>query len=184
MLREHLGPLRIIGLALGLAGIIVINSSDLAQIHPKAPLAAAVMLISPIVVAFSSVLAKMKSRVYSPFALAAFPMIYGGLTHVILWFILERERPLAWSWPGVGIIAYLTVFGSILTFGGYYWLLRHYEVGRLNLLAYLTPLVAVTLGFFAADELLTPRMLLGAAVVLVGVGIANRSRAPRKRAAR
>jgi drug/metabolite transporter (DMT)-like permease len=180
LIREHLGPLRLVGLILGLAGIGIINSADLSQIHPMAPLAAVVLLASPIAVAFSTVLCKQRSREYSPFALAAFPMIYGGAAHAILWLLFERDRVLEWSWPGVAIVAYLTIFGSILTFGGYYWLLRHIEVGRLNLLAFLTPLVAVTLGVVVADEILTVQMLIGAGIVLVGVALANRSpkRAP------
>jgi drug/metabolite transporter (DMT)-like permease len=175
LIREHLGPMRLIGLIIGLAGIAIINSADLSLIHEKAPQAALVLLISPIVVSFSSVLCKQRMRDYSPFAFAAFPMIYGAIGHIILWVLLEQDRVLEWSWPGVAAIAYLTIFGSIITFGGYYWLLRHVEVGRLNLLAFLTPLVAVTMGVLLADEILSVRMLIGAAIVLVGVAMANRS---------
>lgn len=175
VIKEQLGPLKLAGLVIGLGGIAVINSSDLSQIDPKAPLAAFVLLISPIVVAVASVLCKQRSRDHSPFAFAAFPMIYGAIGNIILWLLLERDQALAWSWPGVAAIAYLTIFGSIITFGGYYWLLRHFEVGRLNLLAFLTPLVAVTMGVVLADEILSVRMLVGAAVVLIGVAMANHS---------
>jgi drug/metabolite transporter (DMT)-like permease len=64
----------------------------------------------------------------------------------------------------------------MITFVGYYWLLRRMEVGRANLIAYLSPLVALAVGYFLGGEILTPRMLLGSALVLFGVAIANRSR--------
>jgi drug/metabolite transporter (DMT)-like permease len=171
--QERLGAARFAGLLLGLGGIAVIHSADLAQFHPLAPVAALVVLIAPFVSAVATVLSKRASRTYSPFALAGIPMVYGSLVHVGLWLILERDRSLGWSWPGVGSIAYLTVVGSVVTFTGYFWLLRQVEVGRLNLLAYLTPLVALALGYFAAGETLTPRMAAGSALVLAGVAIAN-----------
>lgn len=171
--EERLGPARLVGLLVGLAGITVIHSADLSLLHPLAPVAALVVLIAPLVSAVATVLSKQRSRKYSPFALAGIPMIYGGLVHVGLWLLLERHRPLAWSWPGVGSIAYLTLVGSVVTFSGYFWLLRQVEVGRLNLLAYLTPLVALALGYFVAGESLTPRMAAGSALVLAGVAIAN-----------
>jgi drug/metabolite transporter (DMT)-like permease len=63
----------------------------------------------------------------------------------------------------------------MITFVGYYWLLQRMEVGRANLIAYLIPLVALAVGYFLGGEILTRQMLLGSVLVLVGVGIANRS---------
>ncbi len=171
---ERLGLARVAGLVLGLGGIVVINASDLGRQSPMAPVAAPVVLVAPLVSAAATVLSKKRSRDFPPLTLAAIPMIYAAVIHAGLWALLERGRPLAWSWPGVGSIAYLTLFGSVVTFSGYFWLLRHVEVSRLNLLAYLTPLVALALGYVAAGEVLTPRMAAGAALVLVGVAVANR----------
>jgi drug/metabolite transporter (DMT)-like permease len=175
-IRERLGPARIAGLVLGLLGAVVINSSDLRQMHPKAPLAALLMLASPVVVALSTVMSKRKIDRYSSLAMAGLPMTYGAVFHFILFLLLERDAPLTWSLPGVLSILYLTFFGSLLTFWGYYFLLRRVEVARVNLLAYLTPIVAIVLGYLFAGEVMTLQMAAGSMLVLIGVGIASRPR--------
>lgn len=173
---ERLGPGKVLGLALGLGGIVVLNSANLSLIHPRAPLAAIVLTVSPLVTAISSVLSKKRVHEFPALALAGIPMIYAGLLHIVLWRVFEHDRPIAWSWPGVASIAYLTVFGSVVTFTGYFWLLRRLEVSRVSLIAYMTPLVALTVGVVFGGETLPGRVIAGAALVLCGVGVASRVR--------
>jgi drug/metabolite transporter (DMT)-like permease len=160
---------------IGLGGIVVINSADLAQIHPRAPLAALLVTVGPLVTAVSTVLSKRRMGEFPALAFAALPITYAGLIHLGLWGLLERDLPLDWSWPGIASIAYLTVLGSLVTFGGYFWLLRRIEVNRVNLIAYLTPLVALGVGHVAGGETVTLHTLAGAAMVITGVAIANRA---------
>lgn len=171
---ERLGRWKLVGLVVGLLGIVVIHSADLAQIDPKAPLAATVILVSPLATALATVLSKRRVHDFPALALAGIPMTYGAIMQWGLWFVFERDIPLVWSWPGVASIAYLAVFGSLLTFTGYFWLLKRTEVSRLNLIAYFTPLVALSVGVIFADEPLPARVILGALLILCGIAIANR----------
>lgn len=171
---ERLGRWKLVGLVIGLLGIVVIHSADLAQIDPKAPLAAIVILMSPLATAFATVLSKRRVHDFPALALAGIPMTYGAIMQWGLWFAFERHIPLTWSWPGVASIAYLAVFGSLLTFTGYFWLLKRMEVSRLNLIAYFTPLVALSVGVVFAGEPLPARVILGAFLILCGIAIANR----------
>jgi drug/metabolite transporter (DMT)-like permease len=66
---------------------------------------------------------------------------------------------------------YLTVFGAIIGYSAYVWLLRHVSPGRVATYAYVNPLVAVILGWALAGEAFTPRMALAAAVVVTGVAM-------------
>jgi drug/metabolite transporter (DMT)-like permease len=177
--NEPLRPQKLIGLLIALVGILVINLADLGQIHPKAPLAAGLMIISPFIVALATVISKRSLDRYPHLAFSALPMTYGGIAHLILWWILERNLALPWSWPGMAAIAYLTFFGSMITFASYYWLLERIEVSKLNLTAYLTPLIALFVGYAFGGEKLTPRMMLGAALVFAGIAVATRVRAAR-----
>jgi len=172
--EERLGRARFAGLLLGLAGVVVINVSDLRQIHPRAPLAAVVILIGPLATAVSTVLSKRRARDFPPLAMAAIPMIYGGIIDAAIWFLFERDRPVRWETPGVLSLLYLTLIGSVVTFGLYYWLLSHVEVGRANLVAYLTPVFALTIGSVVAHEPVTGGILVGGALVLSGVALAGR----------
>ena len=172
--NERLGRWKLSGLVVGLLGIVVIHSADLALIDPKAPLAATVILMSPLATAFATVLSKRRVHDFPALALAGIPMTYGAIMQWGLWFLFERDKPIVWSWPGVASIAYLALFGSLLTFTGYFWLLKRMEVSRLNLIAYLTPLVALSAGVVFANEQLPGRVILGALLVLCGIAIANR----------
>jgi len=180
--NERLGKWKLIGLVVGLLGIVVIHSADLAQVDPKAPLAATVILMSPLATAFATVLSKRRVHDFPALALAGIPMTYGAIMQWGLWLVFERHTPLAWSWPGVASIAYLAVFGSLLTFTGYFWLLKRVEVSRLNLIAYFTPLVALSAGVVFANEPLPRRVIWGAMFVLVGIAIANRKTLARQTA--
>jgi drug/metabolite transporter (DMT)-like permease len=63
------------------------------------------------------------------------------------------------------------VFGSIVAFTAYVWLLRESTPARVSTYAYVNPVVAVALGAALAGEALTPRMLVAAAVIVGGVAL-------------
>ena len=66
-------------------------------------------------------------------------------------------------------LLYLIVFGSLLAFTAFVWLLAHMPATRVASHAYVNPIVAVALGYFAADEVVTMRMLAGTVLVLTSV---------------
>ena len=65
--------------------------------------------------------------------------------------------------------AYLVVFGSIVAFSAYTWLLQHASVSLVSTYAYVNPVIAVFLGTLLLREPLTPTMLGGAALILAAV---------------
>ena len=69
---------------------------------------------------------------------------------------------------GVALL-YLIVFGSLLAFTAFVWLLAHMPATRVASHAYVNPIVAVALGYFAAGEPVTMRTLAGTALVIVSV---------------
>jgi drug/metabolite transporter (DMT)-like permease len=74
--------------------------------------------------------------------------------------------------------AYLTVFGSLIAFSAYIWLLHQVSAAQVSTYAYVNPLVAVLLGWAMAHEEFTPPMAAAAALIIVGVvliTLANRS---------
>ena len=59
------------------------------------------------------------------------------------------------SLRAVGSLLYLIVFGSLLAFTAYVWLLGHMPATRVSSHAYVNPIVAVALGYFVAGEIIT-----------------------------
>jgi drug/metabolite transporter (DMT)-like permease len=77
-------------------------------------------------------------------------------------------------------VLYLAVFGSVIAFLLYFWLLKHWDATRAGMLSVLTPVIAVVLGSIFRSEPLTPRLIVGTALVLTGVVVATTSRRPKK----
>jgi drug/metabolite transporter (DMT)-like permease len=173
-------PLRI-GSALGaltaFLGVVVIFSEDLAKIGgPKTAFAAGLFMLSPLVSSMSSVLVKKWGAAIHPISLAAMPMAVGTVVMTAMALLFERHRSIVWTTASIGSLAYLAVCGSAVTFTLYYWLLRHVRAGRVALIAYATPVIAVITGVLFLHEPLTSRFVVGGALVIAGVAVTARSR--------
>lgn len=170
--RMHLRE--IVGILIGFAGVGVIFSTDFDRIGGEGiVLAAGMMLISPFVSAVASVVVKRWGRGVHPFSLTTFPMAIAGLVMGVLALTFERERVFDWSATAIAALLYLTVFGTVVTFTLYYWLLSHLQVKQLALLTYLIPIVAVAIGVMRGEPL-TLRILAGSVLVVIGVWLAMR----------
>lgn len=73
------------------------------------------------------------------------------------------------SWTSIGAFFYLLVFGSLVGFTAYSWLLNNVTPARAATYAYVNPVVAVFLGWLVAGEPLTRQMLIAAAVIIGSV---------------
>jgi drug/metabolite transporter (DMT)-like permease len=82
-----------------------------------------------------------------------------------------RVHPSAFSAPSVLGLAYLIVFGSLVAFTSYQWLLRNARITLVSTYAYVNPVVAVLLGVAFLDERLTLRTVLAGAVILGAVAM-------------
>jgi len=80
-------------------------------------------------------------------------------------------RPEAISIESILAVAYLVVFGSMLTFTSYAWLLRNAPLSLIGTYAYVNPIVAVALGTVFLHEPISVRTIVAAAVILVAVAI-------------
>jgi drug/metabolite transporter (DMT)-like permease len=89
---------------------------------------------------------------------------------------LDGFSPSSISSTSATAYLYLAVFGSLISFSAYFWLIRHTTPDRLATIAYVNPLVAVILGWALAGEALSLRILLAAAVILCAVGLITSTR--------
>lgn len=158
------------GIALGLVGIALLNLGSNLQ---ASPLGAALILFAAASWAFGSVWSR--SLALPPGAMAsAAEMLVGGAV-LLLGSVLGGERmthmPTAAGW---GALLYLIVFGSILAFSAYMYLLKHVRPAAATSYAYVNPAVAVLLGILFADEQVglaecLAMVVIISAVVLIGL---------------
>lgn len=103
---------------------------------------------------------------------SAMQLLGGGLSLVVVSFVAgepARITAASFSLQAVLAIGYLIVFGSIIAFSAYSWLLRVAHPARIATYAYVNPVVAMILGWAFAGERLTGRTFGAAAVILAGV---------------
>ena len=77
-------------------------------------------------------------------------------------------------------LIYLIVFGSLVGFASYTWLLRAAPTTLVSTYAYVNPVVAIFLGVLLADEVISPRMIVAAVIILASVALITFTRQPAK----
>lgn len=170
----------LIGTGLGFAGIAVIFAEDFELLGgTMVALAAAVMLISPLVSATVSVAVKKWGSGMHPVPFNAVAMVMATGIMGIVAAVVERHRPLVLDPGPVAALLYMAIAGTAITFPLYFWLLEHMEARQVALIGYGTPVVALFLGAFLMGEPMTLRTWIGSAMVVVGVAVATQMRGRR-----
>lgn len=161
-----------LGIVLGFAGVVWLNAGGTLTGSPTGLL---YLLLSPLAWAFGSVWSRGRD-LPSPFMAAAAQMLCGGVL-LMAAGLLHGERIDAWPrWQGVLAVAYLAMFGSVIAFTAYVWLLQHVRPALAASYAYVNPVIAVALGAWLAQERFTANDLAAMTVILAGVVVINLAR--------
>lgn len=171
----------IAGLATGFVGVILlIGPGELLGGHSVNLAGVGVLMLSTIAWSGGSLYSRTAPLPASPLLATAMEMLCGG-TLLMIAGVVAGEVPrvgiTAISFRSLSSVLYLMLFGSIVAFSAYVWLLRVVDSARVATYAYVNPLIAVFLGWAFAGEELTLRMVLAAAVIICAVVvIVNRKR--------
>ena len=169
---ERLSWARIGGVVLGVCGVGVVFSNQLAVAGTMALAGCVALILSAVFTAYSNVLVKAYGKNLDPAVLAAGQMFFGILLLLAVGIPLEGN-PLHFHWTPMAWVAmlYLAVVGSVIAFLLYYWLLRNMDVTKSMLIALVTPVVAVVLGMIVLDEQFGWRTLAGGAMIILGIAL-------------
>lgn len=169
MRGQRVGRGEWLGIVIGLAGIVWLNAgSQLAA----SPLALCLLLLAPLGWSFGSIWSRGRD-LPSPFMAAAGQMLCGGVL-LIGTGLLGGERWSTLPTPsGLAALAYLCVFGSVIAFSAYVWLLHNVRPVLASSYAYVNPVIAVALGTWLAGERFSVAEFGAMALVLVGVVVIN-----------
>jgi drug/metabolite transporter (DMT)-like permease len=154
-----------IGIGIGLLGIVLLNLGDLRA----TPLGALLLILAPLCWTFGSMWGRHLPLPGGLMSSAA-EMLTGGVVLVLL-SLVARE---SWGTPSsasLWALAYLTVFGSMLAYSAYSYLLHHVRPAVATSYAYVNPVVAVALGVGLGGETLSRLGWAALAVILVGVAL-------------
>ena len=162
------------GIGFGFLGVWLLMAPDLFHrgehsIHLEGAL---LLLLASLSWSVGSIYSRNADLPKSPFISIAMQMIGGGV--LLLLMGLGRGEyahlhVMNFSAKSIGALAYLIVFGSLLGFTAYLWLLKNAGVARTSTYAFVNPLVAIVLGWALAGEKLDMQTAIAAFFVLVAV---------------
>ena len=177
-------PFVIAGIVAGFAGLIMLVGRSSVPGAGADVVSAAALVGASISWAAGSLYARKAPLARSPLLSAAMQMIAGGIALLLLGALTGEPGRLdiaAVSTRSVVAFGYLVIFGSLVGFSAYSWLVTVAAPARVATYAYVNPVIAVLLGWALAGEAITTRILIAAAVIVGAVAliVADQSRATR-----
>ena len=179
--RRRPSRLVIGGLIAGIVGVAILLA-PLEELDAINPIGIGLCILAEISWAAGSVYARRAPLPRSALLGTGMEMLAGGLVHGPRRQPARRDRPhecrsrsrfARWL-----ALAYLIIFGSIVAFTAYTWLLANVPVSTVGTYAYVNPIVAVALGAVILNEPITPRTLIASAII-IGAVVAMVSGRPR-----
>jgi drug/metabolite transporter (DMT)-like permease len=168
-----------IGLGIGFVGVLWLNA-DSSLTASKVGMVA--LLVATLAWSFGSIWSRGRD-LPSPFMSSAAQMLCGGVAMCIAGAVTgERFHGMPTA-HGLAAFAYLIVFGSIIGFSAYIWLLHHVRPALASSYAYVNPAIAVALGAGLAHERFGAHELMAMGVILLGVVAITLAKATKARAA-
>jgi drug/metabolite transporter (DMT)-like permease len=167
-----------IALGLGLGGVgLLVNGRAASGTLPVWP--AVALVVASIAWAAGTVRARAAAN-GNPVRDAAVQLLTGGLLLLPVSLGLGEGRAIAAGFATSSLLAlaYLVVFGSLLAYSAYVWLLHNVSAAKVSSHAYVNPLIAVVLGALLAHERVYATTVIAAALILVSVFFIVRERAP------
>ncbi len=159
------------GLLIGMVGMAVLIGPDSLYHLPQVrPIDIAMMLVASLFWNFGAVYSTDADMPANPFMMTGIEMLVGGFAQFIIGLFTGdwlRFHPTtvsteSWMW-----LVYLVVFGSVIGFTSYAWLIRNVNPVKVATHTFVNPIVAVCLGWLVAGEPFTPHMATSA-ILMVG----------------
>ena len=166
-----------VGVLLGLGGVALLLGSSILTPAPGMALGSAAVLLGAFSWSIGIVYSRRSHLSGSPLLLSALSLLSGAI-------LLLTAGTLAGEWRGFSLravstrswwaLAYLILFGSVVAFTAYNWLLEHYSPTLVATHTYANPIVAVLLGWLFAGEAITLNVAIAAAIIIGSVVLVDR----------
>lgn len=166
----------LVGLVIGFAGVVVIFYDYLGQLkHSSFLLGVTLALISTLSWSFGTVYtSKKKPPIDILFSVGLQMLIAGIIVLVICGITGKYVNPVEIGQRTWLVLGYLVIFGSLLAYSAYVFVIGKLPPTQVSIYAYINPLVAVLLGWLLLAEKMNINMLIGTMITLLGVYVVNR----------
>lgn len=171
--RKHMTKLIIMGLAAGFGGLMLLVAPSISS-GSLSPIGISALIVSSISWAIGSLYSSKAKLPISVLASSGMLMITGGLMLTSVSFLLGEYQGVdlsqisGQSWAA---LIYLIIIITVVGFTDFYWLLRVTTPSLANTFAYVSPVIAVILGWAILKESITTLTIVAMVVILLGVAL-------------
>jgi drug/metabolite transporter (DMT)-like permease len=170
-----------IGVVLGILGVYLLVSQSALVSQQGQVFGLAVVFLCLVGWGIASIFTSKVDMPKSYFTNSAIQMLVGGLSLITISLFIED---LTIDWRGISStawysLAYLVVFGSVIAFTSFNFLLQHVSPEKVATSTYVNPIVAMILGFYFRNEVITTQSMIASGILLIGVYFINMNK-PRK----
>lgn len=163
---QHPSRLEWLGMGIGFLGVVWLNAGNMAS--GSSLLGYGALLLAAVAWSFGSVWVRGRDAA-SPLMMSAAQMLCGGAYMLLAGLLVGERFAGAPSAAGIAAACYLLVFGSLVAFSAYVWLLHHGRPALVGSYAYVNPVIAVLLGAWLAHERFDARDMAAMALIVAGV---------------
>lgn len=169
--ERALTPSKLIGMVLGAFGLatIFIHGDSLESEHALAGLAA--LLIAVVAYSGSLVWLKRIDDDSPPLATTVGTLAVSLPLFALLWLLTDGQLPAMVPPRSGAAIVYLGIFGSVIGFTLYYYVIKHMDASKVSLITLVTPVIALLLGHWLNGEVIGLRLWLGTGLILFGLTV-------------
>jgi drug/metabolite transporter (DMT)-like permease len=158
------------GMILGIIGLFIIFNFEI-NINVNSIKGFFAVLFAVFLYSFSSVWIKRENASVPALAMTAGGLLMALPFYGITWLLIGETLPATISTRGLLSIIYLAIFGSVIGFMFYYYIIKHLDVKKVALIALITPILALLLGQSLNGENIHMTLWLGSSIVLIGLAI-------------
>jgi O-acetylserine/cysteine efflux transporter len=169
-LGDRLGWRRLLGMLVAFGGVLVLFWDPSAQMPP---LSFALIVVSAFFWAVSNILIK-RMGVVDVFSINGWMSLFAAPLLLALTLTFETDQLNALThatWRGWSALAFTVCMSMFLAYGIWYWALRRFDVNQVVPTTLLAPVVGIFLAVLMLGEQLTTARVLGALLVISGVGV-------------
>lgn len=173
---EKLTVWKSLGMLISFSGVLALESER--GVGRQSPFFTgdAITLVSTVGYALYAVMAKKISRAYDAISMNTYMLVSAAI--LILPLAIHQGMALHWrsiGWVGWSGVLYMAIFSSVAAYTIFYWALRYMEASRVAVVSYFQPVAVILFSVPILGDLPTRHLLAGAALVLVGVYLAERT---------
>jgi O-acetylserine/cysteine efflux transporter len=171
---DHLTRTRVLGIIVGVLGIVTIFLPQFSLVKSESLWAMGFLVFAPIVSAASAIVTKRSTQDIPAVTLNAITTGVGAIVLTTIALIREPVASIQYTPEQLWPVLYLAIFGTIVTFGIYFRLIKVTSAVTMSYVSVITPAIAVFLGWIILGEQLDAYEISGSALVLIGTAISLR----------